>query len=229
MNPEPVTPPADDIGRRAQSVFDLEKTLAGFLRRMFTPYRLDNPTLNLAQATAPTPPIVMDPDNVVPYDPVGRAGTLMLKVPPRIVRGRVPRTVTGEIDLDKLPDCPAIIVQVVSAKVEQASTLVTVNILASAYYENPDVGGYQEVLNIIEAIAIALTTFGQQAIDQSYPVVLPIEWKLAEADCFPHFIGEMTTTWELPSGRPLPEEWGFIPAEHLEFKIEYAHGEAALP
>ena len=220
MTPEPVTPPEHDLGRRAQSVYDLELTLQKFLTRLFTSYRLDNPTLNLGQATV-AQPLIMPPQNVVPYDYTERAQTLALKVPPRIVRGRVPRTVAGEIEIDKLPDCPAIIVQAVAAKVEQPSTMVTVRILFNAYDENPDGGGYQDVLNMVEASAIALTSYGQQAIDQSYPIVLPLEWKLIEADCFPHFIAEMTTTWELPSGRPMPDEESFLaPAEHIDFRLD---------
>ena len=236
MMPEPVTPPERDLGRRAQSVYDLEKTLVGFLSRLFDSARLDNPTLNLAQETQPMPlivepqprlvtepRIVTDPDEApVSYDPTERAQTLFLKVPPRVVRGRVPRTVTGEIAVDKLPDCPAIIVQVVSARVEQQSTFITLRILVNAYDENPDSSGYQDVLNMIETMAIALTSFGQQAIDDAYPIVLPIDWKLVEADTFPHYIGEMTTQWELPSGRPMPdlEKFGIIPAEHIEFHTE---------
>lgn len=220
MIPEPVTPPEQDLGRRAQSAYDLEVTLQRFLTKLFTPLRLDNPTLNLAQGTQPTHPIVTDPDNVVPYDYTQRAQTLMLKVPPRIERGRVPRTVAGEIAVDRLPDCPSIIVQAVSAKVEQQSTLVTVRILFNAYDENPDSSGYQDVLNMIEAASIALTSFGQQGIDQAYPIVMPMEWHLIEADAFPHFIGELTSQWELPSGRPLPdsETFGIVPAEHIELR-----------
>jgi hypothetical protein len=222
MFPEPVTPPERDFGRRIQCVNDLELTLVKFLQNLFEDtYRLDNPTLNLAQQPGAFPKMY-DPDGApVSYDPTARAQTLYLKVPPRIVRGRVPRTVTGEIAVDKLPDCPAIIVQCVSAKVEQAETFATVRVLASAYDENPDGGGYQDVQNMIEAMAIAFTSFGQQAIDQSYPIVLPIEWKLIEADTFPHFIGEMTTQWELPSGRPLPDDetFGIVPAEHIEVRI----------
>jgi hypothetical protein len=231
MTPEPVTPAAEDFGRRAQSVYDLEVTIQKFLKRLFLSYRYDNPTLNLAQATQPQPPIVMDPDNVVSYDPTQRAQTLMLKAPPRIERGRVPRTVTGEIAVDKLPDCPSIIVKVCSAKVEQDSTIVTMDILFSAYDENPDGSGYQDVLIMMEAAAIALTSFGQQAIDHAYPIVMPIEWKTVEADCFPHFIGEMSTKWELPSGRPMPdpETFGIVPAEHIEAKVHAEGGDQWNP
>lgn len=227
MIPEPVTPTAEDFGRRAQSLYDLEVTLVRFLENLFTPYRLDNPTLNLAQATAPTHPIVVDPDNVVSYDPQKRAQTLYLKVPPRVERGRVPRTVTGEIEVDKLPDCPAIIVQAVSARTEiemsHTHRVVTVRILVSAYDENPKSGGYQDVLNMLEAMDTALTSFGQQGLDQAYPIVLPLDWKLVEADTFPHYIGEMTTTWELPAGRPMPdpETFGIVPGEQLDFKIHH--------
>lgn len=235
MTPEPVTPAAEDFGRRAQSVYDLEATLVKFLKRMFMSYRLDNPTLNLAQATAPTHPIPIDPDNVVSYDPTLRAQTLMLKVPPRVERGRVPRTVTGEIAVDRLPDCPAIIVQAVAAKVElndsYTKTCATVKVLFSAYDENPDGSGYQDALNMAEAAAIAFTSFGQQAIDQAYPIELPLEWNLVEADCFPHFIVEMITKWSLPAGRPMPdsETFGIVPTEHIEGRVHEQGGDLWNP
>lgn len=210
MLPEPVTPIASDFGRRAQSVFDLEKTLVGFLLNLFASARLDNPTLNLAQ-----------PD-VVPFDTTARAQTLVLKVAPRIERGFIPRTVTGEIEIDKLPDYPSITVQAVSANVASNETIVLARILFNAYDENPNGSGYQDVLNMMEAAALALTSFGQAGLDKAYPIVMPIEWKLVEAGTFPHFIGEMTTHWQLPSGRTMPDiEDGIIPGEHIEFRQQF--------
>lgn len=222
--PEPITPKGADFGIRTKSLYDLEATLVIFLQRIFGVYRFDNPTLNLAQATQPAHPI-QPPENVVPYDYTERAQTLTLKVPPRIERGRVPRTVTGEIAVDKLPDSPAIIVQVVSARVETESTIVTAKIFVNVYDENPDGGGYQDVLNMIEAISLALTSFGQQGLNQSYVIQLPIHWTLIEHDTFPHFVGEMTTTWEFPSGRPMPDlSESIIPGEQVDVRIQYAEG-----
>lgn len=226
--PQAITPQV--FGTRPQSAYDLEVTLVKFITQLFADsYRLDNPTLNLAQASGPSfePVPLPGPDEQVTYDPTERAQTLYLKVPPRVHRGCVPRTVTGEIAVDKLPDCPAIIVQAVSAKIERADshdqTHVTVRILANAYDENPDGSGYQDVMNMIEQIAVALTSFGQQAIDSAYPIVLPIEWKMIEADTFPHWIGEMTTLWQLPAGRPMPdrETFGIVPGEHLDVRGSY--------
>jgi len=214
--PEPVTPPSRDLGRRTQTAFDLELTLVGFLRNLFADHRdLDNPTVNLAQ-----------PD-VVPFDFTERAQTLEQKLVPRVERGRIPRTLTGEIALDKLADVPNIIVQAIKAKVEITETIATVRILFSAYDENPNSQGYQDVLNMIETTARELTSYGQQAIDKAYPIVMPIEWQMIEADCFPHFVGEMTTTWELPSARPLPDAdvFGIIPAEHIDVRFPLFEGE----
>lgn len=216
--PSPVSSPF--YKRRALTAFDLEKTLAAFLTQLFTDtYQLDNPTVNLAQASVPGQPIELpppDPDNPgqVPFDPTLRAQTLYLKVPPRVVRGRIPRTVTGEIAVDKLSDVPSIIVQLVSAEVQTLYTRATVKILLSAYDENPDSSGYQDVLNMIETICGPLTSYGQQGIDHAYPLEMPYNWKLIEPDAFPHFLGEMTTHWQLPSGRPLPDpDLGFYPGE----------------
>ena len=220
MIPEPVTPPELDLGRRAQSVYDLEKTLVGFIDNLFAlTYRLDNPTVNLAQEHAPDPP----DQPPVSYDPVERAQTLWLKVPPRVVRGRIPRTVTGEIDLGKLADFPSIIVQCIACKVMNDQTHATVRVYINAYDENPDSQGYQDCQNMAEAIALAFTSFGQQGIDKAYPIVMPFDWKMVEADTFPHYIAEMTTTWQLPSARPLPdsEVFGIVPAEHLDGRVTY--------
>jgi hypothetical protein len=225
--PQPLTSP--DFGVRAASVNDLEITLVKFLQQLFADsYRLDNPTLNLAQSAAPLPePRIYAPDEPpVSFDPEARAQTLYLKVPPRIERGRVPRTVTGEIAVDKLPDCPAIIVQTISARVlladSHTSKVVTVRIMVSAYDENPDSGGYQDVLNMIETMEIALTSYGLGAMDQRYPIQLPIEWKVIEPDTFPHFVGEMITNWVLPAARPMPDLLeSIIPGEHIEMGLKF--------
>ena len=241
MIPEPVTPPTHDFGRRVQTAFDLEVTLCGFLTKLFSTYRLDNPTLNLSQATAPEqlnpsmnlsktspgklpePRIVRDPDEPpVSYDPAERQQTLALKVQPRVVRGRIPRTVTGEIAIDRLPDVPNIVVQATAARVETQSTIVTVRLLFSAYDENPDSSGYQDVLNMLETAAQALTSFGQAAIDKAYPIQMPLDWKFTDTDYFPHFVAEMTTQWELSSARPLPdmEKFGIVPQEELSTPVD---------
>jgi hypothetical protein len=211
MQPEPVTPPERDFGRRIQCAFDLEKTLARFLTNLYATQRLDNPTLNEAQPA------------LVPFDYTERAQSLDFKVPPRVVRGRIPRTVTGEIALDSLAKVPNVVLQAVKGKVEHASTIVTVRLLFSTYDEDPNSQGYQDALNLVETAAIAFTSFGQAAIDKSYPIELPIEWSMIEADCFPHFVAEMTTHWQLPSARPLPdtETFGIIPGESLEMKLQH--------
>jgi hypothetical protein len=216
--------PIEDLPRgetRVHTAFDLEAALVRFLTVLYRGARLDNPTLNLSQATSPQLDIVRGPDEPpVSYDPTLRAQTLALKQPPRVVRGRIPRTVTGEIDANRLPDVPNVIVQAVKGKIEVDETIVTARICFTVYDENPDSQGYQDVLNMMEAAAIALCSFGQAALEQAYPIVLPIDWTIPEVDTFPHFIGEMTTMWELPSGRPMPDLGGnFIPGEHLETQV----------
>jgi hypothetical protein len=226
MTPTPVTPPERDFGRRAQSVYDLEVTLVAFIKRIVDGYRFDNPAVNYEQQTGAFPKNY-DPDQPpVPFDPTARAQTLASKFPPRVERGRVPRTVTGELVVDKMPDFPAILVQSISAEVGNKETIATVRIFVNMYDENPNSSGYQDCLNILEALAIALTSYGQQGIDQAYVIVMPFEWRLLENDTFPHYIGEMTTQWELPSGRPLPDSETFgllpIPAEHIDLSLDKA-------
>lgn len=193
MTPTPVTPKEQDYHVRAHTVYDLEVTLVAFIERLVNAARLDNPTLNLAQP------------GVVPFDYKERAQTLILKVKPRVLRGTFPRTVTGDIAIDKLPEFPAVIIQAVGAHIEKDETAVTARIFVCSYDENPDGGGYQDAFNLTEAIATALTSYGQQALDEAYPIILPIDWKILEADTFPHYVVEMTTQWQLPSGRPMPD------------------------
>lgn len=186
-----------DISIRAQSLYDLEKTLVRFVEFFIAEYRLDNPTLSLAQ-----------PDHVS-LDPEERAQSVFLKVPPRVVRGRIPRTVTGEIAVDRINDWPCVIVQGISGRIAFDESVVThtvtVRILVGAYDENPDAQGYGDVQNVTETLANVLGSFGQAAIDRAYPIELPIDWKMVEVESFSHFLGEITTTWTLPGPAPLPQ------------------------
>jgi hypothetical protein len=219
--PQPISQP--DYGVRTRTAYELERVLVAFIRQIVDALRFDNPTLNLAQVPAPAHPIEpADPDAPpVSYDPEQRAQTLYLKVKPRVVRGRIPRTVTGEIAIDKLSDVPNIIVQVVSARVEKTETAVTARIFVNMYDENPDGGGYQDCLNVTETIAQALTAYGQGALDQAFPIIMPLDWKLIEPDTFPHFCAEITTAWELPSGRPMPDLLeSMIPSEQLGMGLQ---------
>lgn len=206
----------------AITAFHLEQALVTFIRQLFTDtYLLDNPAVNFGQATGPSHPIVVDPDSVTPYDPTGRAISLLGKVPPQVVRGRVPRTVTGDIDGTQLPDFPSIIVQAIEGKVETNETHVKVRIFLHSYDENPDSQGYQDLTNMIEVVAYALTSYGQKGIDARFPIILPMEWQIPDSNAFPHFIGEMMTTWKLPSARPLPDPCGdsIIPMEHIDLRV----------
>jgi hypothetical protein len=225
--PQPISQP--DYGVRTRTAYELERVLVAFISQLVDAFRFDNPTLNLAQ-TAPAPPIEPpDPDEApVSYDPVKRAQTLYLKVKPRVVRGRIPRTVTGEIAIDKLSDIPSIIVQAVSARVEQPQTTATARIFVNMYDENPDGSGYQDCLNVTETIAMHLTSYGQGALDQAFPIILPLDWKMIEPDTFPHFCAEITSAWELPSGRPTPDLLeSIIPSEHIGVGIKMDLGDVS--
>lgn len=213
---------AANAGMRCQTAFDLEVTLVKFLTKLFDHLRLDNPTVNLAQ-----------PDGVS-YDPTDREQTLVGKVAPQIVRGRIPRTVTGEIALDKIPDVPAVIIQSVSAKMtntpaESACNRVTTKILFANYDENPDSQGYQDALNMVEAASIALMQFGPVGLDEAYVMDPPLEWHMMDAETtFPHYLAELTCDWLLQIPAPFAKDWsgqGFaipVPGEHLEARLEAA-------
>ena len=220
-----------DFGVRPHTAFDLERKLVEFIQQLFTnTYQLDNPAVNRLQPAGfqelhdqPQPPLPTHPIVLpsVPFDPVGRAQTLLGKVPPQVVRGRVPRTVTGDLDPSQLPDFPSITVQAITGRVEKLETHVGVRIYFHAYDENPQSQGYQDLTNMIEVVSLALTSYGQKGINDAYPIVLPLEWKIPDEHYFPHYIGEMHTTWQLPSARPLPDYddlFPMIPAEHIDLQ-----------
>lgn len=174
----------------------LERTLAAFIKRQLEPYRLDNPQVNLVQ-----------PDEV-PYDALERHRSLALKVPPTVVCGFLPKTVTGAIDPEKLPGYPFISVRATEGRADwrtatQGYDTCTASILIGAYDENPDRSGYQDCLNMIGAIKFEFIRF--RVIDQSYSIIPPLTWALVEADLFPHFVAEMTTQWQLPLASHIEE------------------------
>jgi hypothetical protein len=214
--PTPISPA--NVTVRCRTAFDLELTLVKFLTNLFGGTRLDNPTVSLAQPAT------------VPYDYTERAEALDYKVPPKVVRGRIPRTLTGEVALDKISDVPVIIVQSTGGKInnapaEMAFDRTTTRILFVGYDENPDSQGYQDILNLIETAKAALTSFGQGGLDNAYPILFPIEWKI-DSEAWPHFIGEISCDWQLPSTRPMPDMWDAqaysipIPGEWLETRQE---------
>jgi len=230
MPPTTLTKP--DFGYRTSSAFFLEKSLVKFIKQLFTDtYLLDNPKVNLHQPALqemhdqpPDTPYVSQPIYTPPVslDPTERAQDLTGKVPPQVVRGRMPRIVTGEIDAAQLPDFPSITLQAISGHVDKLETHVGVQIFFHAYDEAPASQGYQDLTNMIEVCAQALTSYGQKGIDDAYVIILPLEWRIPEAQYFPHFIGEMQTTWLLPSARPLPDAdddmFPWVPAEHIDLK-----------
>ena len=219
MPPTALTKP--DTNTRAITAFHLERALVEFIAQLFTDtYVLDNPAVNFLQQTGRFPK-TGDPDTPpVSFDPTARSQTLVGKQPPRVVRGRVPRTVTGEIDPSQLPDFPSIAVQAIKAKVHQQDTHVTVRIYFHAYDENPASQGYQDLTNMVEVVAYALTSYGQAGIDKRFPIILPLEWEIPDGNIFPHYLGEMLTTWQLPSARPLPDlDNNMIPMEHIDVRL----------
>src|SRR5262245_49750088 len=204
------------------SLNDMEEELVAFLNEVLNGMRLDNPSVNELQQTGKFPKSY-DPDEPpVPFDPTARAQTLAGKVPIRIVRGRVPRTVTGEINASDLPNVPNLIIQVLNAEIQVRETFVGVRILGSTYDENPDGSGYQDLTNIMERAQIAICSFGQAGIGNKYVIQLPFMWHHYENTTFPHFVAELNVKFEFPSGRPLPDSPdGIIPMEHIESDMSY--------
>jgi hypothetical protein len=80
----------------------------------------------------------------------------------------------------------------------------TVRMIISSYDEGLESLGYQDVLNMCEALNIAWWSF--RVIDHAYPFKLFCEWAMVERDTRPYFIAEMTSLWELPAPSPLTDD-----------------------
>ena len=195
----------DLFPNRALSVFWLERTLIKYLQDLLSGLRLDNPEVNELQ-----------PDQV-PYDFKARSESLIGKVPPKVYRAQIPRTVTGVVDVARLPNVPAVILQAVSGTVatEPDSSNATVRILCNVYDENPEGTGGEDLLNLTEKIFLNLGSDGQDVIDRTAAIVMPITWLISE-ETFPHWVSEITTNWELPPLAPR----SIVSPYHLEPPIK---------
>jgi len=166
----------------------LERTLRDYITRELEPYRLDNVQLNL------------EPPEEIPADPEERARLLTLKVPPTVVCGYPPKTVTGVYDTTKLPQAPWIAVRahtgqstfIDSRPFEQCTATLTL----SVYDQDPARQGYQDLLNIINVLQNGF--FRDRVIDEAFSLVVPIDWSLSDIDTFPYWFADMTTRWQLP-------------------------------
>lgn len=166
----------------------LERTLRDYIERELEPYRLDNAQVNIVQ-----------PDEV-PFDPDERARSLVLKMPPVVVTGHPPKTVTGVYDTSALPQSPYVAVRAISGRSTFHDTgpfeTCTVELVLSTYDQNPNRHGYQDLLNIVDVLQNAF--FRDRVIDEAYSLVAPITWSLLDAVPFPYWQAEVTTQWQLP-------------------------------
>jgi hypothetical protein len=174
---------------------DLEETLVKFVERLFRPDSFG--TNQLAMAQPREHPAFIEPSPEVEDNEPGRERALRLRRPPRVVAGWIPRTVTGVIDPEHIPDYPAIIIQVVQVEYALDQALATARLLIGAYDPEPDFQGFKDCLYMCEALALAF--LGWRVIDDSYSLVAPVKWSMLDIDTFPHFFAELTTLWQLPT------------------------------
>lgn len=166
----------------------LERTLRDYIARELEPYRLDNAQVNIVQ-----------PDQV-PFDPQERARSLVLKMPPVVVCGHPPKTVTGFYDTKALPQSPYIAVRATGGvstfhdpnPIEEC----TVVLVLSIYDQEARNQGHQVILNIVDVLQNAF--FRDRVIDDSYSLIAPISWELVDGAPFPYWQGQMSMKYQLP-------------------------------
>lgn len=178
----------------------LERTLARFIARHVETYRLGNVQESMFKEGEVDPE---EPDEERPEE----FDDLTLKVPPKVIQGFAPKTVTGELDTSKLPAYPFISVRALSGRQDWTGRtpqeVVTASIIVGTYDEDPDRRAYQDCLILVGAIKLWLPRY--RVLDQSFSIVAPLSWEMSDADLFPHFIAEITTQWQLPTPSHIEE------------------------
>src|SRR6516164_7265676 len=90
----------------------------------------------------------------------------------------------------------------------------------NVYDESPEGHGLHDLLILTEMVGYELAASGQDAIARSFPIILPVNWKLIEAATFPHYLAEMTTNWSMQVAAPritnngLPEGYQVFEGRH---------------
>lgn len=186
----------------------LERTLARFIARHVETYRLGNVQESTFQEKPE--PGELEPESETPEEPEERPDEfddLALKVPPKVIQGFAPKTVTGAVDTAKLPAYPFISVRALSGRQDWTGRtpqeIVTASIIIGTYDEATDRRAYQDCLILVGAIKLWLPRY--RVLDQTFSIVAPIAWEMSDADLFPHFIAEITTQWQLPTPSHIAE------------------------
>ncbi|MDO4301780.1 MAG: hypothetical protein Q4D26_10365 [Clostridia bacterium] len=98
---------------------------------------------------------------------------------------------------------PYIILRLLTGKDEQKeseeeNSTIKVRLIAATYSEDSE-KGYIDVMNVIDRLRIELLK--NRVLNNKYTLKLPLEYIIYEDDTGPYSIGEIITTWEIPSIR----------------------------
>jgi len=130
-----------------------------------------------------------------------------------------PQSRAAEVHKMRLPDkeaetklVPYILLQFLTGKDTQEPGKDTeseckVRIVVATYSEDGGVGAY-DVLNVITRIRVALLKTGIIAEQFLLKLESPLEYIVYTDETAPYYLGEMITTWELPTiEREVQSEW----------------------
>lgn len=121
-----------------------------------------------------------------------------------------PQSRAAEVHKMRLPDkeaetklVPYILLQFLTGKDAQEAgkdpeSECRVRIVVATYSEDGGVGAY-DVLNVITRIRVALLKTGIIAEQFLLKLESPLEYIVYTEDTAPYYLGEMITTWELPT------------------------------
>ena len=134
---------------------------------------------------------------------LARTQTLEGKVPPAIWAGYIPLTITGEIDPERIPKYPSVIVSTDYNEFSYQGGLAAVRLFAGTHDMDKEREGRRDCVNIMETIAAALfsadTIDGTVTLCRSDDATRPIRWTMIKGDTFPFFFAEMLAIFMVPT------------------------------
>jgi hypothetical protein len=141
-------------------------------------------------------------------------------IPPSVYSGYIPAHVTGDTDVNVIPDYPSIIVQATKGRHTYIEGFVTAEIVVGCYNDDLKMRGYRDVLNLIMNITTAL--WQQNPIGNNYSLQEPYEWMMLDSTKHPYYRGHITSTWLINTPSPQRDPITALPYSQFETKVAAA-------
>ena len=112
--------------------------------------------------------------------------------------------VDGYLDRSGEDPSPFVLIRPKSVSAEEEMTTGKVELIVVCRNEGKDhlgditrpMSGYEDCLTIVHRIRRALMTLPNRVLDRRYVLSLPVSWTVHDADRFPYWQVDMTTSWE---------------------------------